>query len=149
MNITQPNDYNYFPLVVKTTSINSHECYEINKDKDLSLKRYLDTIITPLTNLINKKKNDSKKYKIQLSIGINFISIDGTEDIYTLYVLGNIKKFKSDSDTSKIITKLIKSSLNNFRKAIIEKTNYMFYNIMLLGIHINMINYDYQCKKIK
>ena len=149
MNITKPNDYNYFPRLVKTTSINNHEYYEIKGDKDLSLKRYLDTIITPLTNLINKKKNDSKKYKIQLSIGINFISIDGTEDIYTLYVLGNIKKFKSDSDTSKIITKLIKSSLNNFRKAIIEKTNYMFYNIMLLGIHINMINYDYQCKKIK
>ena len=63
MNITQPNDYNYFPLVVKTTSINSHECYEINEDKDLSLKRYLDTIITPLTNLINKKKNDSKNTK--------------------------------------------------------------------------------------
>ena len=149
MNITKPNDYNYFPRLVKTTSINNHEYYEIKGDKDLSLKRYLDTIITPLTNLINKKKNDSKKYKIQLRIGINFISIDGTEDIYTLYVLGNIKKFKSDSDTSKIITKLIKSSLNNFRKAIIEKTNYMFYNIMLLGIHINMINYDCQCKKIK
>ena len=147
MNITQPNDYNYFPLVVKTTSINSHECYEINKDKDLSLKRYLDTIITPLTNLINKKNNDINKYKIHLSIGINFISIDGTEDIYTLYVHSDIKNFKSDTDTTKIITKLIKSSLNNFRKALTEKTNYIFYNIMLLGIHINMINYECQCKK--
>ena len=58
MNITKPNDYSYFPRLVKTTSINNHEYYEIKGDKDLSLKRYLDTIITPLTNLINKKKND-------------------------------------------------------------------------------------------
>ena len=129
--------------------VNNYEYYEINGDKDLSLKQYLETIITPLTNLINKKKNDLNKYKIQLSIGINFISIDDTEEIITSYVRSDVKKFKSDSDISNIITKLIKSSLNKFHKVLIEKTNYVFYNIMLLAIHINIINYECQCKKMK
>ena len=89
------------------------------------------------------------KWKIQLSIGIIFISIDDTEEIITSYVRSDIKKFKSDGDTSNIITKLIKSSLNNFHKVLIEKTNYIFYNIMLLAIHINIIYYECQCKKMK
>ena len=88
-------------------------------------------------------------YKIQLGIGINFICIDGTEEIFTFYLRSNSKKIKSDSNTSKIITKLIKSSLDNYRQILIDKHNYVFYNILLLGIHINMVNYKCTCKKIK
>ena len=149
MNIAKPNDDNYFPTLVKTTFVNNYEYCEIDGDKDLSLKRYLDTITLPLSNLINKKKNDSNKYKFQLIIGINFISIDGTEEILTFYVRSDTKKFKKDSDTTRIITKLTKSSLNNYSKMLLENFNYIFYNIVLLGIHINIINYECQCKKIK
>ena len=149
MNITKSNNEDYIPVLVKTSFVNNHEYYEIDGDKDLSLKQYLDTITETLTNLINKKKNAPNKYKIQLSIGINFISIDGTEDIFTFYVRSDAKKFKTDGDTSKIITKLIRSSLNNYRKILIDKPDYIFYNILLLSIHINMINYDSQRKKIK
>lgn len=149
MNITGSNESDYIPTLIKTTFVNSHEYCEIDGNKDLSLKKYLDTIILPLSNLINKKKNDSNKYKIQLGIGINFICIDGTEEIFTFYVRSNSEKIKSDSNTSKIIAKLIKSSLDNYHQILIDKHNYVFYNILLLGIHINMVNYNCTCKKIK
>lgn len=149
MNITGSNESDYIPTLIKTTFVNSHEYCEIDGSKDLSLKKYLDTIILPLSNLINKKKNDSNKYKIQLGIGINFICIDGTEEIFTFYVRSNSEKIKSDSNTSKIIAKLIKSSLDNYHQILIDKHNYVFYNILLLGIHINMVNYNCTCKKIK
>ena len=149
MNITGSNESDYIPTLIKTTFVNSHEYCEIDGNKDLSLKKYLDTIILPLSNLINKKKNDSNKYKIQLGIGINFICIDGTEEIFTFYVHSNSEKIKSDSNTSKIIAKLIKSSLDNYCQILIDKHNYVFYNILLLGIHINMVNYNCTCKKIK
>ena len=149
MNITGSNESDYIPTLIKTIFVNSHEYCEIDGNKDLSLKKYLDTIILPLSNLINKKKNDSNKYKIQLGIGINFICIDGTEEIFTFYVRSNSEKIKSDSNTSKIIAKLIKSSLDNYHQILIDKHNYVFYNILLLGIHINMVNYNCTCKKIK
>ena len=149
MNINGSNESDYIPTLIKTTFVNSHEYCEIDGNKDLSLKKYLDTIILPLSNLINKKKNDSNKYKIQLGIGINFICIDGTEEIFTFYVRSNSEKIKSDSNTSKIIGKLIKSSLDNYHQILIDKHNYVFYNILLLGIHINMVNYNCTCKKIK
>ena len=64
--------------LVKSSFKNNHEYYEIrgDKDKKLSIKQYFYMIISYLVELINKKENNSNEYKIQLSMGINFMAIN-------------------------------------------------------------------------
>ena len=130
MNITNfKNDY--FPQLVKSTFINNYEYYKIDGDKDLSLKQYLNMITLPLSNLINKKKKETYDFKIQLSIGINFIFTDGTDEIYTLYVRSDAKKFKTDSYTSRITNKLTNSILKNYYELLTGNPGLTFDSILL------------------
>ena len=101
-----------------------------------TMKEYFNTIILPLSNLINKKKNDTKKFKIQLSIAINFISVDGTEQIFAYYVHSDTKNIKRNRDTNRIVIKLIKPTKGNYHEIITNITNYAFHSILLLSIHI-------------
>ena len=43
-------------------------------------------IITYLAELINKRKNNDNKYRIQLSLGVNYMCITDKEKTLTLYV---------------------------------------------------------------
>ena len=65
----------------------NYESYQIrgDKDKKLSIKQYLYMIMSGLADLINKKKNDRVECKIQLNMGINFISTDDTEKTRTFF----------------------------------------------------------------
>ena len=83
------NDDDYCkPALVKSSFKNNYEYYEIRGDKNekLSIKQYLCMIILYLAELINKKKNNSSEYKIQLSMGINFMSITDKEKTRTFYL---------------------------------------------------------------
>lgn len=130
MNITNfKNDY--FPQLVKSTFINNYEYYKIDGGKDLSLKQYLNIITLPLPNLINKKKKETYNFKIHLSIDISFIFTDGTDEIYTLYVRSDAKKFKTDSYTSRITNKLTNSILKNYYELLTDNPGLTFDSILL------------------
>ena len=71
------------------------------------LVEYLNEISLPISNLINKKKEEEYNFKIQLSIGVNFIH--DILKICTFNIRTDSKKFNKNSDASKITNKLIES----------------------------------------
>ena len=81
-NLFPNDDYNdddyYNPVLVKSSFENKYERYEIRRDKDkkLSIKKYLYMVMPGLANLINKKKNDRVECRIQLNMDVNFIYIN-------------------------------------------------------------------------
>ena len=75
------NDDYYKPVLVRSSFQNNYEYQEIrgDRDKKLSIKQYLYTVIPSLADLINnKKKNDRAEWKIQLNMAVNFISTSDT-----------------------------------------------------------------------
>ena len=92
-----------------------------------------------LADLIKKKKNDRVECKIQLNMGVNFISTNDTGEIRTFYVRNDNKEIRSGNDTSEIITKLIKSFLSNYQeeeKILRSGSNFVFKSVDLLAINI-------------
>ena len=67
---TNPDDY-YKPILAKQSFDNNYEFYACtgNKNKESSLKQYIDKVISYLGDLINKKKDNNQK--LQLDVGIN------------------------------------------------------------------------------
>ena len=75
---TNDDDNYYEPVLVRSSFEKNYEYYEIRGDKEkLSIKQYLYAVT-------HKKKNDRVECKIQLNIGVNFISTDDTGN--TFYV---------------------------------------------------------------
>ena len=92
-----------------------------------------------LADLIKKKKNDRVECKIQLNMGVNFISTNDTGEIRTFYVRNDNKEIRSGNDTSEIITKLFKSFLSNYQeeeKILRSGSNFVFKSVDLLAINI-------------
>ena len=74
-------------------------------------------IIPYLAELINERKNNNNnEYKIQLSMGVNFMCITDKEKTRTFYVNGDNKEIRLGNGTSNIINELIKSFLSNYQK---------------------------------
>ena len=60
-------------------------------------------IIPHLAELINKKKNNKDEYKIQLSMGVNFMCITDKEKTRTFYVKNDDKEIILGNNTNDII----------------------------------------------
>ena len=93
-----------------------------------------------LADLINKKKNDRVECKIQLNMGVNFISTNDTGEIRTFYVRSDNEEIRSGNETPEIITKLIKSFLSNYQeeeKILRNGSNFVFESVDLLSYHIH------------
>ena len=69
-----------------------------------------------LADIINKKKDDRVECKIQLIMGVNFISTNDTGEIRTFYVRSDSEEIRSGNETSETITKLIKSFLSIYQE---------------------------------
>ena len=103
-------------------------------------------IIPYLAELINNKKNirnDSKEWKIQLNIGVNFISSNDTGEIRTFFVCSDDEKIRSGNETNDIINGLLKSFLSNYQneeKILRNGSNFVFESVDLLSYHIHKTN---------
>ena len=96
-----------------------------------------------LADLINKKKNDRVECKIQLNMGVNFISTNDTGEIRTFYVRSDNEEIRSGNETPEIITKLIKSFLSNYQeeeKILRSGSNFVFESVDLLAVNIHKTN---------
>ena len=76
-------------------------------------------------------------------MGVNFISSNDTGEIRTFYVNSDNEEIRSGNETDEIITKLLKSFLNNYQKE--EKmlrngSNFVFESSDLLDYRIHKIN---------
>ena len=96
-----------------------------------------------LADLINKKKNDRIECKIQLNMGVNFISTDVTGKTHIFYVLSDNEEIRLGNETPEIISRLIESFLTNYQKEEIilrNGTNFIFDSVDLLTVRIHKIN---------
>ena len=89
------NDY-YKPILVKSSFKNNYKYYESrgDKDKKLSVKQYPYEIMPYISDLINDHKtirNESKEWKIQITMHVNFISSKMQETL-VLFLYGVITK---------------------------------------------------------
>ena len=68
-----------------------------------------------LADLINDIKNTGNEWKIQINMGVNFVSSNYTGEIRTFYVYSDNEEIRSGNETVEIINKLLKSFLNNYQ----------------------------------
>ena len=63
-----------------------------DRDKNLSVKQYLNKVTPHLYDLINDHKAAKKVWKIQISMRVNFVSSKGTWETHTIYVWSDNKR---------------------------------------------------------
>ena len=90
-----------------------------------------------------EKKSTGKEWKIQINMGLNFISSNDTGEIHTFHVHSDNEEIRSSNETVEIINKLFKSFLSNYQKE--EKilrngSNFVFQRIDSLAYYIHKIN---------
>ena len=99
-----------------------------------------------LADLINEQNNNRDEFnesKIQINMGVNFISSNDTGEIRTFFVWRDNEEIRSGNETIDIIDKLIESFLNNYQKEekILRKgSNFVFESVDSLAYHIHQIN---------
>ena len=112
------DDY-YKPILVKSSFKNNYKFYESkgDKDKKLSVKQYLYMIIPYLKDLINDHRaieNNSKAWKTQINMSVNFISSNDTGKIRTISVWIDNEEIRSGNETNSIVRRLLESFLTNY-----------------------------------
>ena len=140
------NDDNYFKrILVKSSFKENYKYYESrgDKDKELSVKHYLNMINPYLSDLINNQKtnrNDSNQWKIQINLRVNFVYANDTWEIRPNFVWSNNEEIRLGNETDDIIKGLINSFLNEYQKEEIilwNGSNFLFESIDFLSHHIH------------
>ena len=106
------------------------------KGKNLSIKRYLKMIKQYLSDLINNHKTSglvkyhsgdesweeetSSKWKIQLTMAINFISFKDSDETQTMHTKSNNVEIMIGSETNGIIKELLESFLQKYQEGLEE-----------------------------
>ena len=120
-NVNDVNDDNdYKPILVRSSFKNNYKCYESrgDKDKKLSVNQYLYIIMSYLSDMINDHnaiRNESREWKVQLNIHVNFISSNDTEETRAIYVWSDNQEIRLGNETDDIIKGLLCSFLNNYQ----------------------------------
>ena len=96
-----------------------------------------------LSDLINDHKairNESKEWKIQINMHVNFISSNDTGEIRTIFVWSDNEEIRLGNETDDIIKGLLNSFLNNYQKEEIILRNgsgFVFESVDLLSYHVH------------
>ena len=135
-------DY-YKPIKTKSAFKGNYIEYESKgvKDKNLSLKEYLDIIEPYLSDRINDHKTRRER-KIQLTTQINFISSKDSEETGAMHTKSRNIEIMMSSETNDIIKKLCESRLQNYKKKLEElmrESKFVPYSIDLLFYHLQTI----------
>ena len=96
---------------------NTYNEYESNGDKNnnLSLHEYLNKIKPYLKGIIVDLKS-SDTWKILLTIAINFISLEDTEEEREMYSNSDNMKFTSYNDANEVVNELFESLLSRYQE---------------------------------
>ena len=130
-------DY-YKPIIAKSAFDGSYIQYESKgeKVKNLSIKKYFNIIKSYLIDIINEHKTHglvryhsgnksrleetSSKWKIQLTMAINFISSKDSDETRTMHTKSNNVKIMTSSETNEIIEDLFESFLQKYQEGLEE-----------------------------
>ena len=107
-------DYYYEPIKTNGNYIE----YESrgDKDKNLSLKEYLDIIKPNLRDMINDHKAQFGEWKIQLSVSIKFISSKDFNETLIMHTWSDNIEIMMGTETDDIIDECFKSLLQEYQK---------------------------------
>ena len=127
-------DY-YEPKRVHNFWNNNYIEYENNGDKNRNLSLYgdLNKIETYLRKIINNLQN-SDRWKIQLTIAINFVSSKDTVEERVMLFSDNIK-FTSYSEVNDVTEKLLKSLHSKYQDGLetsIKGSDFVFDSVHLM-----------------
>ena len=140
-----PVDNYYKPMLTKSSFKNKYQYYEIrgDKNKNLSMKQYLATILPELAKLINERKTSSEdEQKIQFIMSIRFRHDTDIGKSRTIYVRSDNVDFRIGSDTDEVLTKLFESFLNKYgyeEDTPRDGSNYSFYYVDTSAIHFHEV----------
>ena len=135
-------DSYYNPELVASVYEKNYECYRINgdKNKELSLNDYLNTIRSNVNELITKKKVNERK--VQLAISIIFLNYI-TNDTAEKYVLSDNVIIRPTDDTNEIIKELYNSLLHRYQETLenkMEGSSFVYDYVNVLGIKFNKVD---------
>ena len=100
-------------------------------------------IMPHLADLINEQKNNREESKIQLNMGMNFISSKDSGETRTFLCGVIMKKLDPPTEATDITNKLLKSFLNNYQneeKILRNGSEFVFESVDSLSYHIHKIN---------
>ena len=131
-----------------------------DKDKNLSVKEFLNRIKPYLSDMINNHKAQRKKwrihsgnkiiesttqgeFKIQLTIVIDFISSKDSDETRTMHTKSNSIAVMMRSETDEVIEDLFKSFLQRYQERLEESrrgSNFIFDSVDALYYDLNKIS---------
>ena len=132
------------PIITNGAFNNNYIQYESKEDKDkiLTPSEYLDMIKPYLSDIINYHKTQGKsrvhssntiterktqsEWKIQLTMAINFISFEDSDETRIVCVKINNVEIIMGSETNEIIEELFKSLLQRYHEGINERKRIYF-----------------------
>ena len=115
-NHCKPKDY-YKPIKINSAFNNNYIEYQSNRDKDkkLSIEEYLNLIKPYLSNIIYDPK---EKWKIQLTMKINFVSTEESNEIHIMYIRSKNIVILTGYETDEIVEELFDSLLQKHHYAL-------------------------------
>ena len=132
-------DEYYEPELFESAPERNYERYRINgdRDKELSLNEYLNTVRTNVNDLITKKKMDERKVQLAISIiFLNYITSDTAEK----YVPSDNVIMRPIDDVNEITTELYNSLLHRCQQTLenkVEVSSFVYDYINFLDIKFN------------
>ena len=153
-------DY-YKPIIVRGAFNDNYIQYEIkgDKGKNLSIKKYLNTIKPYLSDIINNHKTHglvryhsgdktwlektSSKWKIQLTITINFISSKDFDETRTMHTKSTNVEIMIVSETDEIIEDLFESFLQKYQEGLEEsmrEREFVYDSVDVLYYNLNNVS---------
>ena len=129
------------------------------KEKNLSIKKYLNMIKPYLSDIINDHKTHglvryhsgnkswleeaSSEWKIQLTMAINFISSKYSDDTRTMHTKSNNVEIMIGSETDEIIEDLFESFLQKYQEGLEESmrgSEFVYDSVDVLYYNLNKVN---------
>ena len=129
----------YKPILVKSSFNDNYKYYESrgDKEKELSVKQYLNMIMSYLYDLINDHRIARRVWKIQINMHVNFISSKDTGETRTIYKWSNnyvVVSIMWRKDTNDIIKELFESFLHDYQENLktIKGIDFVFESVYLM-----------------
>ena len=151
----------YKPIIAKSAFDGSYIQYESNGDKEkkLSIKKYLIMIKPCLSEIINSHKTHgfgryysgkkswlqetSSEWKIQLTMAINFISSKDSYETQTMHTKSNNVEIMISSETDEIIEDPFESFLQKYQEGLEESTRgseFVYDKVNILYYNLNKVS---------
>ena len=133
--LDEDDDHYYNPVLTIKAHRDILKCYECNADqnKKLSVKQYLLMIMPYLFDSMNNHKDEIDEWSIHLDMRIYFAKPIDDMWLHGHNIKSNVEEIRSDSETNKIVTMLLKSFMNNYheKKEILRKEENLVFDCIV------------------